>query len=76
MEVFASDITLSRTLMVQFVAICIYATVIYIAIVFIIFPVLEKLVNYKFVLTAELKDVLLYIKLDDSFVDNLTQDKI
>ena len=68
MQVLASNIILSRTLMVSFVAICVYATAIYLAIVFVIFPAVMSFVDREFLLASELRDVLLYIKHDDSFV--------
>lgn len=60
MQVLASNIILSRTLMVSFVAICVYATAIYLAIVFVIFPAVMSFVDREFLLASELRDVHLY----------------
>lgn len=68
MEALANNIVLSRTLMVSFVVICVYATALYLAIVFVIIPAVLRLADRDFLLTAELKNVLLYIKHDDLFV--------
>lgn len=62
MKVLASNIVLSRTLMVSFVFVCIYATAIYFAIVFIVLPEVGKFLDRDYLLTAELKDSLLYLK--------------
>ncbi len=69
MDALASSIILSRTLMVYFVFICIYATAIYFAVVLIILPEIVKIIDREFLLTAELRDVLLYIKQEGSFVE-------
>lgn len=67
MKVLATDIVHSKTIMTYFVTICVYATVIYLAVAFIILPAIMSVADRDFLLTTELRDVLLYLKHDDSF---------
>lgn len=67
MKVLATDIAHSKTIMTYFVTICVYATVIYLAVAFIILPAIMSVADRDFLLTTELREVLLYLKHEDSF---------
>lgn len=69
MKELSGNIILNRTLMVYFTFSCIYAIMIYYAIVLIVLPVIEKFVDREFLLTADLMDILLYLEHDDSFTE-------
>lgn len=67
MKVLATDIVHSKTIMTYFVTICVYATVIYLAVAFIILPAIMSVADRDFLVTTELREVLLYLKHDASF---------